>query len=277
MSETVKSVLDNVKSQNSIANKTTSNSTTGNSSLGKDAFLQLLVTQMKYQDPLNPNTDTEYVAQLATFSQLEQMQNLNKTFSNSQAFSLVGMDVVLKTTDSSGKEITKSGTVDKVIMNNGVAKLLVGGNQYTLDQLDEVIDSTYLIKQGLPHVTKEVNETFDKAEPKDITFEVNMGSGQTVANNVAIILNGSVVESKYVTVNKNKVTISKEVFAKLENGIYKPTIVFDDSLYTTVSGKITITVKGTASGDNTTPADETNTGGESDTDKGDDENKDDTV
>ena len=42
---------------------------TSNSSLDKDAFLQLLVAQMKYQDPLEPTDNTEYVAQLATFSE----------------------------------------------------------------------------------------------------------------------------------------------------------------------------------------------------------------
>ena len=49
---------------------------TSNSSLDKDAFLQLLVAQMKYQDPLEPTSNTEYISQLATFSELEEMQNL---------------------------------------------------------------------------------------------------------------------------------------------------------------------------------------------------------
>ena len=49
------------------------------SSLDKDDFLLLLVTQMQYQDPLEQTDNTEYVAQLAQFSELEQMQNLNKT------------------------------------------------------------------------------------------------------------------------------------------------------------------------------------------------------
>ena len=42
-----------------------------NSALGKDAFLQLLVTQMKYQDPLDPQDNGEYLAQLAQFSALD--------------------------------------------------------------------------------------------------------------------------------------------------------------------------------------------------------------
>ena len=57
----------------------TSNSTektTSNSSLDKQAFLQLLVAQMKYQDPLEPTSNTEYISQLATFSSLEEMQNM---------------------------------------------------------------------------------------------------------------------------------------------------------------------------------------------------------
>ena len=46
----------------------TSETKRGSSELGKDAFLQLLVTQMQNQDPLNPSSDTEFIAQLAQFS-----------------------------------------------------------------------------------------------------------------------------------------------------------------------------------------------------------------
>ncbi len=71
--------------------------------LDKDAFLMLMVTQFQYQDPLNPSEDTEFVAQLAQFSSLEQMQNMNSSMeglveaSNKQltvgAASFIGLDV----------------------------------------------------------------------------------------------------------------------------------------------------------------------------------------
>ena len=48
-------------------------------SLGKDAFLQLLVTQMTHQDPTQPKADGEFIAQLAQFSSLEQLTEIQKT------------------------------------------------------------------------------------------------------------------------------------------------------------------------------------------------------
>lgn len=51
-------------------------------SLGKDEFLQLLVAQIKNQDPLNPTDSSESIAQMAQFSALEQMQNLNTTMTS---------------------------------------------------------------------------------------------------------------------------------------------------------------------------------------------------
>ena len=76
-----------------VAETTPTNNKTekiGTDSLGKDAFMTLLVTQMQNQDPLNPSTDTEFIGQLAQFSSLEQMENLNSTLANQNAFSLVG-------------------------------------------------------------------------------------------------------------------------------------------------------------------------------------------
>lgn len=226
----------------SASNKSATKSTLGTNTLGKDAFLQLLVTQMKYQDPLNPNTDTAFVAQLATFSQLEQMQNLSQTSSNSQAFGLVGMNVSVKSEDSSGNVTIKSGVVDYVTMKNGKAQLNIEGSFYSIDQLDTVLDTSYVIEKGLPYVVGTVDETFDKKAPKDITFNVNFGSQSTVATDVAVIINNSVVDAKHVSISGTKVTISKDAFSELKDGIYKPTLVFNDPLYTTVSGKVKITV-----------------------------------
>lgn len=60
------------------------NNTDPNQKLDKDAFLKLLVTQLRHQDPLNPVEDKEFIAQMAQFSTLEQVQNLNKTMIKTQ-------------------------------------------------------------------------------------------------------------------------------------------------------------------------------------------------
>lgn len=246
MSESIQEISDRVLAKTQSATNSSTASTDSNSTLGKDAFLQLLVTQMKYQDPLNPKADTEFVAQLATFSQLEQMQNLSQTSSNSQAFNLVGKDVVVKVTTASGETTYKDGTVDYVTVNKGNVQLSIGGSSYTMDQLDRVIDSTYLINQGLPTIAEPIKLDFDKSNPADISFNVNLGKDKTVATDVAVVVNGNALDTKYVSVDKNVVTISKDALTGLDTGSYKATVVFNDALYTTVADKVTIMVKSTS-------------------------------
>lgn len=112
--------------------------------LDKDAFLQLLVAQMKYQDPLEPTSNTEYISQYATFSELEQMQNMSASMDLFRASSLVGETVLLKVRDSQGRTTNVQGNVDYVVYEKNKAYLSVNGDLYSMDDLDTVADPTYL-------------------------------------------------------------------------------------------------------------------------------------
>ena len=120
--------------------------TKGTDALGKDAFLQLLVAQMQSQDPLNPSSDTEYISQLAQFSSLEEMQNLNTAIDNSSAYNLVGKNVIMEVGKSSGASTTTTvaGYVQFVEIRDGKAYLGIGGETYSYEDLDTVIDEEYL-------------------------------------------------------------------------------------------------------------------------------------
>lgn len=120
--------------------------TVGTTSLGKDAFLQLLVAQLQYQDPLNPQTNQEFVAELAQFSTLEEMQNMTGSMNNSQALSLVGKNVIIEVGKSKdlGNTTTVAGYVDYVQMVDGKAKLSINEQLYDYEDLDMVIDDYYL-------------------------------------------------------------------------------------------------------------------------------------
>lgn len=128
-------------SQSSLSktNKTQSND------MDKDAFLQLLVAQMKYQDPLEPTSNTEYISQYAQFSQVEQMQNMAASTDLARASSLVGQEVYVKTTTSSGETKFVQGKVDYVVFENGKAFLSIDESLYSLDDLDTVTDKDYMI------------------------------------------------------------------------------------------------------------------------------------
>ena len=99
--------------------------------LGKNAFLQLMVAQLKAQNPLEPSNGTEYVSELAQFSQLEQTTNLAETSSHAasaqqvaQAVGLIG-HTVSYIDPSTGA--TTQGTVQSVEVSSSGATLTVEG------------------------------------------------------------------------------------------------------------------------------------------------------
>ena len=122
-----------------------SDSTEKNNSLGYDQFLQLLCAEMQYQDPLEPTSNTEYVAQLATFSQMEATLNMQNTLLSQNANSLVGQYVIVKS-NTDGASAT-AGFVDYVQYENDKQYLYINGNRYSLD-MAKVLKSSRM-KRGM--------------------------------------------------------------------------------------------------------------------------------
>jgi len=108
-----------VQSATSAATKATSTASP-KTVLGKDEFMKMLIAQLKHQDPLNPMDGTAFTAQLAQFSSLEQLQNINTQLSsftkqqqslgNTQAVNLIGREVLAKgdTVVAQGKPVDLS-------------------------------------------------------------------------------------------------------------------------------------------------------------------------
>ncbi len=83
----------------------------GKSELGKNDFLNLLVTQLRYQDPMEPMKDSNFIAQLAQFSSLEQLSSINTSLGNSTELDYVLSQTIANTmaTTIIGKEIVAEG------------------------------------------------------------------------------------------------------------------------------------------------------------------------
>lgn len=110
--------------------------------MDKDAFINLLVTQMKYQDPLEPMENTEMLAQLAQFTALEQMLNVAQTNQKQLANSMIGKYVqyqyIDKTTNQTTSEI---GKVDYVKISGDTPVLGIGDKEVELDRVYQVVDT----------------------------------------------------------------------------------------------------------------------------------------
>lgn len=110
--------------------------------LGQDQFLQLLVAQLQNQDPLDPVSDRDFIAQLATFSQLQQTTALNASFGQMLALQQLtqGAELIGKTVEYAPAEggDVRSGTVSALTVENGQYVLRVGDDSVGLGQVRTV-------------------------------------------------------------------------------------------------------------------------------------------
>lgn len=139
--------IDSSVSSDKVAAKKT-NTNIGKSKLGYDEFLKLLTAEMQYQDPLEPTSNTDYVAQMATFSQLEatlsMKESLGKSSDNtikSMANQLVGQEVVVE--DDESKTGYADGIVDYVMYEDGEIYISVNDKLYSIDKLDTISTKDY--------------------------------------------------------------------------------------------------------------------------------------
>lgn len=124
-----------------------------NQNMDKDAFMKLLVSQLQNQDPMSPVANEDFVAQLATFSSLEQLEGLNQNVvamialnqSNAllsqltQSSALIGKEVSWQDFET---EATHSGTVESVKIVEGLAVLRIDGQDVPLASVTEVLGLT---------------------------------------------------------------------------------------------------------------------------------------
>ena len=134
-------LVDNSASASSLSG--TSKKNGDNTQLGHMDFINLLVAEMQNQDPLEPSSNTDYVAQMATFSQVQALEDMKDSMSDMNADNLVGKYVTLQVTDSSGNVSEVTGKVDYVSHENGKSFVSVEDKLYSADDVVSVMDTSY--------------------------------------------------------------------------------------------------------------------------------------
>ena len=115
-----------------------------NSTVDSDMFLTLLVAEMQNQDPLEPTSNTEWVSQYATFTQVEKMTEMAESVDMLRANELIGKEVIMKvTSESTGDVSYKQGVVDYVLMEDSKPILVIDDEKYSLSDLDSVVSDEY--------------------------------------------------------------------------------------------------------------------------------------
>lgn len=117
-------------------------SKTDNTSLSKDAFLQLLVTQLKNQDPLQPQDNAEFISQMAQFTSVEQLMNMSEQLSAlnqnlGTASGMIGKTVSWYELDDKGTTNLISDVVDSIVSSEGTLYAKFSDN--TLIKLTDIV------------------------------------------------------------------------------------------------------------------------------------------
>lgn len=114
--------------------------------LGKDQFLQILVTQLRNQDPMQPLQDKEFIAQMAQFSSLEQTMNMSKEItalrqSAGMVAGLIGKEVSW-TEETDAGVVQYLGTVNSVLWRDGVQYVKVEDKEVPIDEILSISEPT---------------------------------------------------------------------------------------------------------------------------------------
>ncbi|MDE6917048.1 MAG: hypothetical protein K2P39_09670, partial [Lachnospiraceae bacterium] len=133
-------LVTNTTSGDSLTNKNGKNKNTVDS----DMFLTLLVAEMQNQDPLEPTSNTEWVSQYATFTQVQKMGEMAEAIDVLRANNLSGKEVIMKTTSEKTGEVSYiQGIVDFVELENGKPLLVIDDKKYSISDLDTIVSAEY--------------------------------------------------------------------------------------------------------------------------------------
>lgn len=169
----VSAIIKDGKVQNLDKSKESKNMNTA-SGYDKDSFLKILVAQMKYQDPMEPTSNTEYISQYATFTQVEQLNNMANSMSLSRASELVGKTVtVTQVNADTGKTSEVQGVVDFVTYSGNKAYLSINGTNYNIDDVTEVLSTDYT---DALEVVKDFQKAIDKLPNLNLISEEEHGA-----------------------------------------------------------------------------------------------------
>lgn len=143
-------VWPNYSEQNVARAAAARKDTNGSAEMGKDQFLKILITQLKNQDPMNPMEDKEFIAQMAQFTTVEQLMNINTQVSSlsqslSIASSMIGKEITWiqsgakdSITGEEAEGTVKKGLVESIVMKDGKQYAVVGAVEVLLSNITSI-------------------------------------------------------------------------------------------------------------------------------------------
>ena len=130
--------VNSINTLGTTAAVTQTTGTTPKTSLNMDDFLKLMVAQLQNQDMNNTADTSQYTAQMAQFSMVQALTELNEMTKTTYSMSLIGKDVTLAENAADGSLHVVAGTVQGVNLYDGEAQVIVNGVSYPVSSIMEV-------------------------------------------------------------------------------------------------------------------------------------------